>query len=79
MVVNSFLLMKLLSVSKTGLPAVHFSYVKHIQPGLPLFLFNYTDRMLHGVFEAAGNGRMNIDRYGWTADGKEVTQFPAQV
>ncbi|CAI8612866.1 unnamed protein product [Vicia faba] len=62
-----------------GLPAAHFSYVKHIQPGLPLFLFNYTDRMLHGVFEAAGNGRMNIDRYGWTGDGKEMTQFPAQV
>ncbi|XP_004492506.1 uncharacterized protein [Cicer arietinum] len=61
-----------------GLPAQHFSYVKNIRPGLPLFLFNYTDRMLHGIFEAACNGRMLIDRYGWT-DGSDSTQFPAQV
>ncbi|KAK2414788.1 DCD (Development and Cell Death) domain protein [Trifolium repens] len=61
-----------------GLPAVHFSYVKNIHPGLPLFLFNYSDRTIHGIFEAAGNGRMYIDRYGWT-DGSDVTQFPAQV
>ncbi|GAU17154.1 hypothetical protein TSUD_177840 [Trifolium subterraneum] len=62
-----------------GLPAVHYSYVKNIHPGLPLFLFNYSDRTLHGIFEAAGNGRMYIDRYGWTTDGSDVTQFPAQV
>jgi hypothetical protein len=70
--------MELFFVS-TGLPAVHFSYVKNIHPGLPLFLFNYSDRTIHGIFEAAGNGRMYIDRYGWTNDGSDVTQFPAQV
>ncbi|XVF08346.1 hypothetical protein REPUB_Repub06bG0218800 [Reevesia pubescens] len=62
-----------------GLPAQHFSYVKNIDPGLPLFLFNYSERKLHGIFEAASNGQMNINPYGWTTDGSEKTQYPAQV
>ncbi|XP_017977264.1 PREDICTED: uncharacterized protein LOC18597448 isoform X1 [Theobroma cacao] len=62
-----------------GLPAQHFSFVKNIDPGLPLFLFNYTDRKLHGIFEAASRGQMNINPYGWTTDGSEKTQYPAQV
>ncbi|KAK4589562.1 hypothetical protein RGQ29_020215 [Quercus rubra] len=61
-----------------GLPAQHFSYVKKIDPGLPLFLFNYSDRRLHGIFEAASNGQMNINPYGWTTDGSERTSYPAQ-
>lgn len=35
-----------------GLPAQHFQYVQNITQGMPLFLFNYSDRKLHGVFEA---------------------------
>ncbi|MCL7048193.1 hypothetical protein MKW94_016027 [Papaver nudicaule] len=31
------------------LPAMHFSYVKNIKPGMPLFLFNYSARQLFGV------------------------------
>ena len=62
-----------------GLPGPHFSYIRKIVPGLPLFLFNYSDRKLHGIFEAAGPGLMNIDPYGWTDQGKERTPFPAQV
>ncbi|KAM3700578.1 hypothetical protein ACJW31_05G109500 [Castanea mollissima] len=62
-----------------GLPGQHFSYVKKIDPGLPLFLFNYSDRRLHGIFEAASNGQMNINPYGWTTDGSERTSYPAQV
>ncbi|PON94354.1 Development/cell death domain containing protein [Trema orientale] len=62
-----------------GLPAHHFSYVKNIDPGLPLFLFNYSDRKLHGIFEAACPGQMNINPYGWTTDGSERTLYPAQV
>ncbi|KAK8518186.1 hypothetical protein V6N13_027665 [Hibiscus sabdariffa] len=62
-----------------GLPAQHFSYVKNIDPGLPLFLFNYSERKLHGIFEAASHGQMNINPYGWTTDGSEKTQYPAQV
>ncbi|KAK8685270.1 hypothetical protein V6N13_041275 [Hibiscus sabdariffa] len=62
-----------------GLPAPHFSYVKNIDPGLPLFLFNYSERKLHGIFEAASHGQMNINPYGWTTDGSDKTQYPAQV
>ncbi|XP_065852475.1 uncharacterized protein [Euphorbia lathyris] len=62
-----------------GLPAQHYSYVKNIDPGMPLFLFNYSDRKLHGIFEAASSGRMNIDPYGWTTDGSQKTIYPAQV
>ncbi|GAB4857293.1 hypothetical protein Ancab_015201 [Ancistrocladus abbreviatus] len=62
-----------------GLPHQHFLYVKNIDPGLPLFLFNYSDRSLHGIFEAASTGQMYIDSYGWTTDGSERTPYPAQV
>ncbi|XP_074302099.1 uncharacterized protein LOC141633542 isoform X3 [Silene latifolia] len=62
-----------------GLPAQHFGYVKNIDPGLPLFLFNYSKRSLHGIYEAASPGQLNINPYGWTRDGSERTGFPAQV
>ncbi|MCD7451948.1 hypothetical protein HAX54_014212 [Datura stramonium] len=62
-----------------GLPAPHFSYVKNIDPGLPLFLFNYSNRELHGIYEAASCGKMNINPYAWTSDGSGRTLFPAQV
>lgn len=61
-----------------GLPAPHFSYVRNISPGMPLFLFNYSDRKLYGTYEAASIGQMNIDPHGWT-DGSESTPYPAQV
>lgn len=63
----------------SGLPAHHFSYVKNVDPGLPLFLFNYSDRNLHGIFEAASPGQMNINPYGWTTNGAVRTLYPAQV
>ncbi|KAK3137411.1 hypothetical protein QOZ80_5BG0451870 [Eleusine coracana subsp. coracana] len=62
-----------------GLPSVHYSYVRNIKPGLPLFLFNYSDRKLHGLFEAASPGQMSIDPYAWSRDGSLSTAFPAQV
>lgn len=34
-----------------GLPARYRDSVRAIQPGLPLFLYNYTTHQLHGVFE----------------------------
>lgn len=55
------------------------SYVSNIDPGLPLFLFNYSDRKLHEIFESTSSGRMNINPYGWTADGSGKTLYPAQV
>ncbi|XP_055806834.1 uncharacterized protein LOC129875548 [Solanum dulcamara] len=62
-----------------GLPAAHFSYVKNIDPGLPLFLFNYSNQELHGIYESASSGKMNINPYGWTTDGYGRTPYPAQV
>ncbi|CAH8334476.1 unnamed protein product [Eruca vesicaria subsp. sativa] len=62
-----------------GLPFEHFSYVQKIDTALPLFLFNYSDRKLHGIFEAAGPGQLNIDPYAWTSNGSHRTSFPSQV
>ncbi|KAL8263678.1 hypothetical protein R6Q59_021808 [Mikania micrantha] len=62
-----------------GLPGPHFGYVRKIEPGLPLFLFNYTDRTLLGIFEAASPGQMNIDPHAWTCEGSQKTPYPAQV
>lgn len=68
-----------LSKQLFGLPGQHFSYVKNIDPGLPLFLFNYSDRKLYGIYEAASSGQMNINPYGWTSDGAQRTLYPSQV
>ncbi|XP_076894776.1 uncharacterized protein LOC143547173 [Bidens hawaiensis] len=62
-----------------GLPSSHYMYVKNIEPGLPVFLFNYTDRTLLGIFEAVSSGRKNIDPCAWSCDGSHLTAFPAQV
>ncbi|PIA37460.1 hypothetical protein AQUCO_03000202v1 [Aquilegia coerulea] len=62
-----------------GLPASHSSYVKTIEPGLPLFLYNYDDRNLHGIYEATSHGQMNINPNAWTENGSDRTLFPAQV
>ncbi|XP_071722349.1 uncharacterized protein [Rutidosis leptorrhynchoides] len=62
-----------------GLPKSHILYVRKIEPGLPLFLFNYTDRTLHGIFEAVSSGQENIDPYAWTCAGSQKTPYPAQV
>ncbi|TVU21684.1 hypothetical protein EJB05_31336 [Eragrostis curvula] len=62
-----------------GLPSAHFVYVKNVKPGMPLFLFNYSDRKMHGIFEAACAGQLNIDQFAWSDNGRIKTQFPAQV
>ncbi|KAL3617445.1 hypothetical protein CASFOL_037766 [Castilleja foliolosa] len=68
-----------LSKKLFGLTVPHILYVKNIEPGLPMFLFNFSDRKLHGIYEAVGSGKMNIDPYAWTAGGSDRTNFPAQV
>ncbi|KAI5392127.1 hypothetical protein KIW84_076787, partial [Lathyrus oleraceus] len=69
-----------LSKQLFGLPAQHFSYVENINPKMPLFLFNYSDRKLHGIFEATSHGKMFIDPYAWINDDyTDETQYPAQV
>ncbi|KAG4377770.1 hypothetical protein GLYMA_18G207500v4 [Glycine max] len=44
-----------------------------------LYSVTWKQLKLHGIFEAASSGRMFIDPYGWTTDGSERTQYPAQV
>ncbi|KAI5392130.1 hypothetical protein KIW84_076787 [Lathyrus oleraceus] len=69
-----------LSKQLFGLPAQHFSYVENINPKMPLFLFNYSDRKLHGIFEATSHGKMFIDPYAWINDDyTDETQYPAQA
>lgn len=68
-----------LSKQLFGLPSVHMPYVRNIKPGLPLFLFNYSDRKMHGIFEAATPGQLFIDQFAWSRDGRTKTQYPAQV
>ncbi|XP_057524691.1 uncharacterized protein LOC130804316 [Amaranthus tricolor] len=62
-----------------GLPSFHIKYVQNVSVGMPLFLFNYSDRKLHGIYEATSHGQMYLDEFAWSLDGEEVTMFPAQV
>lgn len=63
-----------------GLPQRYRDSVRTIQPGLPLFLYNYTTHQLHGVFEAASFGGSNIDPTAWEDKKcRGESRFPAQV
>ncbi|KAM7494359.1 hypothetical protein LguiB_028968 [Lonicera macranthoides] len=63
-----------------GLPPRYRDSVRQITPGLPLFLYNYSNHQLHGVFEAASFGGTNIDPTAWE-DKKNPgeSRFPAQI
>lgn len=63
-----------------GLPA----HMKHaaagIQPGSAVFLFNVTDRLLFGIFEANSPATMNIEPRAFSKNPKATTSpFPVQV
>ncbi|CAI9763132.1 unnamed protein product [Fraxinus pennsylvanica] len=63
-----------------GLPPRYRDSVRAITPGLPLFLYNYTNHQLHGIFEAASFGGSNIDPTAWEDKKcKGESRFPAQV
>lgn len=68
-----------LSKNLFGLPSRHMVYVQNIRKGMPLFLFNYTDKKLHGIYEAISDGKRNIDATAWVQHGSGKTMFPAQV
>lgn len=57
--------------------------MQDINPGMALFLFNYHDKKLHGVFEASSTGDLDIDPHAWTGAAgrarRDATRFPAQV
>ncbi|XP_024519511.1 uncharacterized protein LOC9629856 isoform X2 [Selaginella moellendorffii] len=66
-----------------GLPRSFIDSVKGIRKGLPLFLYNYSNRCLHGVFEASSDGGLNIEPDAWinkdARSGVDVSRYPAQV
>jgi hypothetical protein len=59
-----------------GLPGNFSDFVKNVKAGMILFLFEFEERKLHGVFEAITDGGMNIAPHAYVSSGK---QFPAQV
>lgn len=62
-----------------GLSITHFSYVEFVVPGMPLFLFNYSEKKLHGIFEATTKGGLYISDHASTGTDYAQTTFPAQV
>ena len=51
-----------------GLPTQHMRRIQSIVPHhTALFLFNYSQRTLHGVYEATGPGALNLEPDAWTA------------
>ncbi|KAL3150536.1 hypothetical protein ABBQ32_000352 [Trebouxia sp. C0010 RCD-2024] len=62
-----------------GLPRPHICYVQYIVPGMPVFLYNYSDRTMHGIFKAVSEGSLEINPRGWTTFPNQRTQYPAQV
>ncbi|RHN74505.1 putative development/cell death domain-containing protein [Medicago truncatula] len=59
-----------------GLPGSFSDFVKNVKAGMILFLFEFEERKLHGVFEAITDGGMNISPHAYVSSGQ---QFPAQV
>ncbi|KAM0899383.1 hypothetical protein ACQ4PT_021268 [Festuca glaucescens] len=59
-----------------GLPPEYERFVVRVRQGMPLFLFDYTERKLYGVFEATSDGGMDIHRGAFRFTGRT---YPAQV
>lgn len=59
-----------------GLPSRYAEFVDKVKAGMLLFLFEYEERKLYGVFEAATDGAININT---SAFSKTKGTFPAQV
>lgn len=59
-----------------GLPLSQLSFVKKIKSGMTVFLFEYEERKLYGVYEATCDGALDIDPCAFTSSGKS---FAAQV
>ena len=56
-----------------AMPMSEWSWASQVKKGDILFLLNYQNNLLHGVFEAITDGTLNIEPYAF--DGR----FPAQV
>lgn len=59
-----------------GLPSSLASFVEQVKVGMPLFLFDFETKQLHGVFQACSDGAMNIVPHAFSSSGR---MFPAQV
>lgn len=63
-----------------GLPFAQMKVVKALQPcKSALFLFNMSDRRLHGLFHASSPGNANINRDAWNKGNSNSSPFPAQI
>ncbi|KAI5440724.1 hypothetical protein KIW84_010264 [Lathyrus oleraceus] len=59
-----------------GLPDTFSGFVKNVKAGMILFLFEFEERKLYGVFKAITDGGMNIVPHAYASSGK---QYPSQV
>ncbi|XP_028074114.1 uncharacterized protein LOC114276534 isoform X2 [Camellia sinensis] len=59
-----------------GLPHSFVDFVKEVKAGMVLFLFEFEQRKLYGVFQAVTDGSMNIVPNAYRSTGKS---FPAQI
>jgi cleavage and polyadenylation specificity factor subunit 4 len=63
-----------------GLPAHMSASASAIVPGATIFLFNVTDRLLFGIFEALTPAMMNIEASAFSKNPKAtVSPFPVQI
>ncbi|KAJ1377772.1 Development/cell death domain [Sesbania bispinosa] len=62
--------------SLLGLPGSFSGFVQRVKAGMILFLFEFEERKLYGVFKAISDGTMNIVPHAYTSSGRS---FPAQV
>ncbi|RYQ95385.1 hypothetical protein Ahy_B08g090656 isoform B [Arachis hypogaea] len=59
-----------------GLPVGYSDFVRNVKEGMTLFLFEFEERKLYGIFEATSDGGMNIVPQAYVSTGRS---FPAQV
>ena len=70
-----------------GLPEAHLEKVKKINSKTAIFLLNYSNKNMSGIFLANGNGGLNLIPDAWATNknlgggpvGGATTPFPAQV
>jgi hypothetical protein len=60
-----------------GLGRKYWGWVQQIVTGSPLFLYNIDSKTLLGPFQAASEGRLNIDPRAW--ENMRPLEFAAQV
>ena len=62
-----------------GSGARELGAMSRIGKATPLFLFNFSTRVLYGPFWASSAARMNLEPSAWARPGGGRSQFPAQI